>query len=106
HKTRLEHADTYQPYVTSNVAFAAPTPTINVAKIEETILDQQIKENIIHFQDPEEKLSEAVKMKPVVAVPPKKGFEIIDKFIQKDPIIQPPSPENINNENLARQSAE
>jgi hypothetical protein len=106
YKTRLEHADTYQPYLTSNVALATSTPVINVAKIEETILDQQIKENIIHFQDPEEKLSEEVKMKPVAAVPPKKGFEIIDKFIQKDPIIQPPSPENINNENLARQSAE
>ena len=106
HKTRLEHADTYQPYVTSNVALAASIPTINIGKIEETILDQQIKENIIHFQDPEEKLSEAVKNKPVVDVPLKKGFEIIDKFIQKDPIIQPPSAENINNENMARQSAE
>jgi hypothetical protein len=106
YKTRLEHADTYQPYVTSNVALAESTPTINVAKIEETILDQQIKENIIHFQDPEEKLSEEVKKKPLVPVVPKKGAEIIEKFIQKDPIIKPPSPENINNENMARQSAE
>ena len=106
HKTRLEHADTYQPYITSNVALAAPTHSINVAKIEETILDQQIKENIIHFQDPEEKLSEEVKKKPFVPVVPKKGAQIIEKFIQKDPIIKPPSPENINNENMARQSAE
>ncbi|WP_160069652.1 hypothetical protein [Sphingobacterium bovisgrunnientis] len=106
YKTRLEHADTYQPYVTLSVALAESTPTINVAKIEETILDQQIKENIIHFQDPEEKLSEEVKKKPLVPVVPKKGAEIIEKFIQKDPIIKPPSPENINNENMARQSAE
>lgn len=106
YKTRLEYADTYQPYVTSNVALAAPASTINVAKIEETILDQQIKENIIHFQDPEEKLSEEVKKRPFVPIVPKKGAEIIEKFIQKDPIIKPPSPENINNENMARQSAE
>src|SRR5690606_9124943 len=106
YKTRLEHADTYQPYITSNVALAAPTHSINVAKIEETILDQQIKENIIHIQDPEEKQSEEVKKKPFVPVVPKKGAEIIEKFIQKDAIIKPPSPENINNENMARQSAE
>ena len=106
HKTRLEHADTYQPYAADNIALATPKSTINVGKIEESILDQQIKENIIHFQDPEEKLSEEVKRKPVVPVAPKKGSEIIEKFIQKDPIIQPPSPENINNENMARQSAE
>src|SRR5690606_2948525 len=106
YKTRLEHADTYQPYVTLSVARPGSKATINIEKIEETILDQQIKENIIHFQDPEEKLSEEVKKKPFVPVVPKKGAEIIEKFIQKDPIIKPPSPENINNENLARQSAE
>ena len=106
YKTRLEHADTYQPYVTLSVARPGSKATINIEKIEETILDQQIKENIIHFQDPEEKLSEEVKKKPFVPVVPKKGAEIIEKFIQKDPIIKPPSPENINNENMARQSAE
>jgi len=106
HKTRLEHAETYQPYVTSNFALTSSKPTINAGNIEESILDQQIKEHIIHFQDPEEKLSEEVKRKPLVSVAPKKGSEIIEKFIQKDPIIQPPSPENINNENMARQSAE
>ncbi|MBD1429918.1 hypothetical protein [Sphingobacterium litopenaei] len=106
HKTRLEHADTYQPYAVANVSLAPAKPAVDFGKIEDSILDQQIKENIIHFQDPEEKLSEEVKKKPVVPVPPKKGAEIIEKFIQKDPIIQPPSPENINNENMARQSAE
>ncbi|WP_159636995.1 hypothetical protein [Sphingobacterium composti Ten et al. 2007 non Yoo et al. 2007] len=106
HKTRLEYADTYQPYAVSNLGIVTAKPTIDVTKIEDSILDQQIKENIIHFQDPEEKLSEEVKKKPIVPVPPKKGSDIIEKFIQKDPIIQPPSPENINNENMARQSAE
>ncbi len=106
HKTRLEHADTYQPYAVANVALEPAKPAVDFGKIDDSILDQQIKENIIHFQDPEEKLSEEVKKKPVVPIPPKKGAEIIEKFIQKDPIIQPPSPESINNENMARQSAE
>ncbi len=106
HKTRLEHAETYQPYAVPNYFLTASRPMVDVSKVEDSILDQQIKENIIHFQDPEEKLSEEVKKKPVQTVAPKKGSEIIEKFIQKDPIIQPPSPESINNENMARQSAE
>ena len=106
HKTRLEHADTYQPYATQTVSLGAKKDVLDFTKIEDSILDQQIKQNIIHFQDPEEKLSEEVKNKPVLPISPKKGAEIIEKFIQKDPIIQPPSPENINNENMARQSAE
>ncbi|MCA5006019.1 hypothetical protein [Sphingobacterium bovistauri] len=105
HKTRLEHADTYQPYVSTN-ALIQSKPKLDVGVIENSILDQQIKENIIHFQNPEEKLSDEVKRKPVVPVPPKKGAEIIERFIQKDPIIHPLSAENINNENMARQSAE
>lgn len=106
HKTRLEHAETYQPYAAGNYSLTAARPMVDLSKVEDSILDQQIKENIIHFQDPEEKLSEEVKKKPIQAVAPKKGSEIIEKFIQKDPIIQPPSPESINNENMARQSAE
>lgn len=106
HKTRLEHADTYQPYAVTDPSLPSAKPLVDISKVEYSILDQQIKENIIHFQDPEEKLSEQVKKKPVIPTPPKKGSEIIEKFIQKDPIIQPPSPESINNENMARQSAE
>lgn len=106
HKTRLEHADTYQPYAVPNYSMATARPLVDITKVEDSILDQQIKENIIHFQDPEEKLSEEVKRKPIIPVPPKKGSEIIEKFIQKEPIIKPPSPEHINNENMARQSAE
>ena len=106
HKTRLEYADTYQPYAVGSISLESNKPVVDFGRIEDSILDQQIKENIIHFQDPEEKLSEEVKKKPVVPVPPKKSLDIIEQFIQKDPIIQPPSPQNINNENMARQSAE
>ncbi len=105
HKTRLEHADTYQPFATPTL----PKPKqgqFDPQKLEETILDQQIKENIIRFQDPEMKLSEAAKSRPVEAVEPKKGDEIIDKFIREEPIIHPPSPEQLNTENMARRSAE
>src|SRR5690606_29281265 len=86
HKTRLEHAETYQPYAAGNYSLTAARPMVDLSKVEDSVLDQQIKENIIHFQDPEEKLSEEVKKKPVQAVAPKKGSEIIEKFIQKDPI--------------------
>lgn len=105
-KTRLEYAGTYQPYAVPNLTKKANHSQDVFKKIAENILDQQIKENIINFQDPEMKLSEEVKQKPVVAIEPKKSDEIIERFIKEEPIIQAPSAENLNNENMARQSAE
>jgi tetratricopeptide (TPR) repeat protein len=105
HKTRLEHADTYQPFATPIL----PPPAkgqFDPQKLDEAILDQQIKENIIHFQDPEMKLSDAVKSKPVEQAEERKDSKIIEKFIREEPIIQPPSAEQLNTENMARQSAE
>ncbi|WP_164109615.1 MULTISPECIES: hypothetical protein [Sphingobacterium] len=105
HKTRLEHADTYQPFIKPHL----PKPEkgqFDLSKLEENILDQQIKENIIHFQEPESKLSDAVKNSPLKQVEPKKSDPVIDRFIKEEPMIQAPSPENLNNENMARQSAE
>lgn len=106
HKTRLEYAETYQPFVSP--VFQEPyKKPFNPQKIEEAILDQQIKENIFHLQDPEVKLSEATKMKTVPYNPaPKEIDKVIEKFIREDPIIHPPSPEQLNTENKARQSAE
>lgn len=105
HKTRLEHADTYQPFVSPRL----PKPDkghFDLSKLDEAILDQQIKENIIHFQEPESKLSETVKNSPLKPVGPKKSDKVIERFIKEEPVIQPPSAENLNNENMARQSAE
>ena len=105
HKTRLEHASTYQPFITPHL----PRPekgNFDLSKLDETILDQQIKENIIHFQEPESKLSDAVKNSPLKHVEPKKSDQVIDRFIKEEPMIQAPSAENLNNENMARQSAE
>src|SRR5690606_37259257 len=105
HKTRLEHADTYQPFATP----VLPKPQkgqFDPQKLDEAILDQQIKENIIRFQDPESKLSDSAKKQPEEIVEPKKDTEIIDKFIREEPVIHPPSPEQLNTENMARRSAE
>ncbi|TJZ60457.1 hypothetical protein FAZ15_10665 [Sphingobacterium olei] len=106
HKTRLEYADTYQPFASPMFPEPYKRP-FNPQKIDEAVLDQQIKENIFHLQDPEVKLSEATKMKRVPYNPaPKKVDEVIEKFIREDPIIHPPSPEQLNTENKARRSAE
>lgn len=105
HKTRLEHADTYQPFATP----VWPRPQkgqFDPSKLDQAILDQQIKENIIHLQDPEAKLSEAAKQKEVEPPSERKDTKIIERFIREEPIIQPPSPEQLNTENMARQSAE
>jgi len=105
HKTRSEYAETYQPFAGPYFPTASNTQ-FDFAKLDETILDQQIKESIIHFQDPEAKLSEEVKSRPVEFTLPKKTDTIIERFIREEPIIQAPSAENLNNENMARQSAE
>ncbi|ERJ58424.1 hypothetical protein [Sphingobacterium paucimobilis] len=105
HKTRLEYADTYQPFIVPHL----PKPEkghFDLSKLDETILDQQIKENIIHFQAPESKLSDAVKNSPLKVVEPKKSDEVIERFIKEEPIIQAPSAQKLHNENMARQSAE
>lgn len=105
HKTRLEHADTYQPFASPHL----PTPEkghFDLSKLDEAVLDQQIKENIIHFQDPESKLSEAARNSPPKITEPKKSDKVIERFIKEEPVIQAPSAENLNNENMARQSAE
>lgn len=105
YKTRLEHAETYQPFATAKL----PQPSaghVNFQKVEEAVLDQQIRENIFHLQQPEEKLSDSVKQRTVEFVAPKKSDEVIERFMQKDPQIQPPSPDAVNNENKARKSAD
>lgn len=105
HKTRLEHAATYQPFLPSSRIKGSPN-YIDYGKLDVAILDQQIKQSIIHFQDPESKLSEQVKKRPVENVEPKKTDIIIERFIREEPIIQAPTATNLNNENMARHSAE
>jgi len=105
HKTRLEHADTYQPFAEPRL----PKPEkgqFDLSKLDEKILDQQIREHVFRTQSPEEKLSEEVKEKVLIPTPPKKLDEVIEKFIREDPQIKPPQADQLNMENKARKSAE
>lgn len=106
HKTRLEHAGTYQPFANTTGMQAAPL-AFDPAKQDKLVLDQQIRQNIIHFQSPEDKLSEEVKQRAVVPpVEPSKVTSVIERFIREEPQIQPPSVDYLNTENKARKSSE
>lgn len=105
YKTRLEHAETYQPFAAAEL----PKPKagqFDLKKIDEAILDQQIRENIFHLQDPEDKLSAKRKKKTIEFGTSQPMDEVIDRFIREEPQIQPPKAEEINTENKARQSSE
>lgn len=100
HKTRMDYADTYQPYATK----------INLKKnaqgdSKDLFLDQQIRENIFHLQSPEDKLS-VQDNKTITFKIPHKTDEIIERFINEEPQIKPPQANKITLENKARQSAE
>ncbi|MGO1788077.1 MAG: hypothetical protein ACTHZ7_13470 [Sphingobacterium sp.] len=105
YKTRLEHADTYQPFAAPEL----PRPQagqFDPKKLDEAILDQQIRENIFHLQDPEDKLSKQGKKQTIEFGTSQRMGEVIDKFIREEPQIQPPKAEEINTENKARRSSE
>lgn len=108
HKTRLEYAETYQPYVKSPIGPMTPSSD-DIAKIHERLdsqlLDQQIRENIFHLQSPEAKLSDEVKTTIAFQIP-RKTDEVIEKFIREEPMIQPLQAEKLDLENKARKSSE
>src|SRR5690606_25341998 len=105
HKTRLEHADTYQPFASSELPLANKS-SFDPAELERVILDQQIRENIIHLQKTEDKLSDEVKHREAASQGPNKITEVSERFIREEPQIQPTQPENLNVENKARKSSE
>ena len=105
YKTRLEHAETYQPFV-SPVLPKPQKGQFDPKKLDEAILDQQIRENIFHLQDPQDKLSDENKKETVEFGSELKSDEVIEKFIREEPQIQPPKAESINTENKARKSSE
>ncbi|MFD0939933.1 hypothetical protein [Pedobacter boryungensis] len=97
-KTRKEHDQIFQPYVT-------PKKNDNPAPAAPGELQQQYVEHIFHIQTPFNVADEANKgpqNRQVAA----KGLEIIDSFIKNEPQIRAPKPEQINNENKAKKSAE
>ena len=105
YKTRLEHAETYQPFV-SPVLPKPQKGQFDPKKFDEAVLDQQIRENIFHLQDPQDKLSDENKKETIEFVSEQKSDEVIEKFIREEPQIQPPKAETINTENKARKSSE
>lgn len=101
HKTRKEHADTYQPYVDFKLDMHR-----SIKKTAGPELNQQIIENIFHLQSPLDEM-EKNPMPPTVSFDLKrKEEEIIEKFIREEPQIHPPSPDKLDLENKARKSAE
>jgi hypothetical protein len=97
-KTRKEHEQIFQPYVT-------PKKNDNPTPITPGELQQQYVEHIFHIQTPFNAAEEATKGPQNRQVAPK-GLEIIDSFIKNEPQIRAPKPEQINNENKAKKSAE
>ncbi|MEC3878005.1 hypothetical protein [Parapedobacter sp. 10938] len=104
-KTRMEHADTYRPYVPQGESVTYLADTVD-APDDERVLDQQIRENIFHLQSPEEKLSAAQPPETIPFQVPKKTDPLIERFIREEPQIKPPQADKINLENKARKSAE
>jgi hypothetical protein len=94
-KTRKEHEQIFQPYVT-------PKNSSNASPGE---LQQQYVEHIFHLQTPFNAADEASKG-PLNKQVAHKGDEIIDTFIKNEPQIRAPKVEQINNENKAKKSAE
>lgn len=90
-KTRKEHSNTFQPY-------ASPK------KQNPNELQQQYVEHIFHIQSPFN--AEEILNTEIQPLADPKDAKIIDAFIQKDPQISAPRPEQIDNENKAKKSAE
>lgn len=95
-KTRKEHEQIFQPYVTTKT----PAPHTNNNELQ-----QQYVEHIFHLQTPFNIADEAQK-ETTTHLANATGNDIIDNFIKNEPQIKPPKPEHINNENKAKKSAE
>jgi hypothetical protein len=95
-KTRKEHEQIFQPYVTAKQQL--PTPPIGE-------LQHQYVEHIFHLQTPFNVADEA-KRGPINLQVPSRGAELIDSFIKNEPQIKALKPEQINNDNKAKKSAE
>jgi hypothetical protein len=94
-KTRKEHEQIFQPYVSPKQTAAQPNSE----------LQQQYVEHIFHLQTPFSVADEAGKG-PINYHIAHRGDDIIENFIKNEPQIRAPKPEQLNNENKARKSAE
>jgi len=87
-KTRKDHDQIFRPFASPVTANTQP-------------LQQQYVEHIFHLQAPLEPIEEEA-----TTLPATKGNEIIENFIKNDPQIKALKPDQINNENKAKRSAE
>jgi hypothetical protein len=102
-KTRKEHQQIFQPYASpkkeKQVEDSQPTSMQRPGELQ-----HQYVEHIFHLQSPFNSDEEGYTTESFRN--PTKGDEIIENFIKKDPQISPPKPEQIDNENKAKKSAE
>lgn len=103
-KTRKEHEQVFQPYAPVNPSNLRPQPQ-NTQQQERAEFQQQFVEHIFHIQTPFE-VADHLAEYPAAEVKDVKGAEIIERFLKEDPTIKPPKPEQIDNENKAKRSAE
>jgi len=98
-KTRMEHANTYQPYVDFRLDVSQ---SIKKSSVDQ--LNSQIIENIFHLQSPLEQVENGPKTVPFQIK--RKEDSILEKFIKEEPQIKPPNSQKLDTENKARKSAE
>ncbi|GGI26682.1 hypothetical protein [Pedobacter mendelii] len=101
-KTRKEHEQIFQPYAQPKPELKRQPQQKNQERAE---FQQQYVEHIFHIQTPFE-VADHLAEYPSADVKDAKGAEIIEKFLKEDPTIKPPKPEQIDNENKAKKSAE
>ncbi len=103
-KTRKEHQQIFQPYASPKKGRQEeeqqPTQMQRPGELQ-----HQYVEHIFHLQSPFSN-DEETGYNTDSFRNPTKGDEIIESFIKKDPQISPPKPEQIDNENKAKKSAE
>lgn len=103
-KTRKEHEQIFQPYAHPNAGKVKPQAQNNQQQ-ERAEFQQQYVEHIFHIQTPFE-VADHLAEYPSAEIKDAKGAEIIERFLKEDPTIKPPKPEQIDNENKAKKSAE
>ncbi|TKC60322.1 hypothetical protein FBD94_15565 [Pedobacter hiemivivus] len=103
-KTRKEHQQIFQPYAAPK-RVNSPEGQKPASTQRPNELQQQYVEHIFHLQSPfNDDSDEGYNTDGFRTT--SKGNEIIESFIKNDPQISPPKPEQIDNENKAKKSAE
>ncbi len=103
-KTRKEHEQIFQPYASLKKNEQADGRPGMIPQLQGELQHQYV-EHIFHLQSPF-KDDEGLAYTTDGFRNQSKGDEIIESFIKNDPQISPPKPEQIDNENKAKKSAE